>query len=184
MPPRIVKTKHGFYQYRPLPSEKTLEEYYAKKYYQDPQGTSYSVAYTKDEIKYLRVKTSLIFKQIIKLRKRSQVQSVLDVGCGEGWLLDRFYQEGLKVRGIDYSSFALKKFHPHLVKHFEQGNVNKILEQYAHTGKKFDLVVIANVIEHVLDPVELLKKIQGLLSSAGMLIIVAPNDFRLCRSIY
>lgn len=177
MQPKLIKTKHGFYQFRPLPSEKSLRDYYARKYYQNPKGTSYTVRYTSEEIKYFRLKAALIYRQVLKLRKPSRTGTFLDVGCGEGWLLDCFFKNGFKVRGIDYSSFAIRKFHPRLVSYFEQGDVNELLEKYAETGKKSDVIVIANVIEHVLDPVKLLGKIKMLLAPGGLLAIVAPNDF-------
>jgi 2-polyprenyl-3-methyl-5-hydroxy-6-metoxy-1,4-benzoquinol methylase len=179
MKPKLIKTKYGFYQYRPLPSEKTLEKYYAQKYYQNPQATSYTATYHKEEIKYFKLKTSLIFRQVIKLHKLDRLKTMLDVGCGEGWLLNRFHEAGVCVQGVDLSCFAIQKFNPHLIKYFEQGNISKILDTYSAYGKKFNLITMANVIEHVINPVELLKKAEGLLAPHGLFVLVAPNDFSL-----
>ena len=42
--PQLIKTKWGFYQYTPLPSEEELRQYYAEKYYQQAEG-SYELLY-------------------------------------------------------------------------------------------------------------------------------------------
>ena len=40
-----------------------------------------------------------------------------------------------------------------------------------------DIIHLGNVIEHVLNPEDLLKKIKNILSSNGILICTFPNDF-------
>ena len=64
--PKLIKTKWGFYQYDPLPSEKELQEYYEKKYYQEGLG-SYEVVYSQEELAYFRLKAALIFQETKKL---------------------------------------------------------------------------------------------------------------------
>ena len=89
------KTEYGFYQYRPLPSKAELQEYYSQKYYQQGKG-SYDVAYTLEEINYFRLKAELIYKKLGHLRDLGKKKDVLDIGCGEGWVLDQFAKAALK----------------------------------------------------------------------------------------
>lgn len=65
-PPKLVKTKYGFYQYDPKPSDEELRDYYANKYYQEGCG-SYSVTYTDEEITYFRLKAWLIYRKASQL---------------------------------------------------------------------------------------------------------------------
>lgn len=173
---KLVRTKYGFYQYDPKPSDKFLAHYYARRYYQTGQG-SYEVSYTKEEKKYFRLKASLIYRQWSLLANLTGGQTVLDAGCGEGWLLNEFFRQGHPVLGLDYSEFALKKFHPQLLKYFEAGNFHDSLNRTIQERRKYDVVVLANVIEHVVSPEKLLSQIQKILAPPGWLIVVAPNDF-------
>jgi 2-polyprenyl-3-methyl-5-hydroxy-6-metoxy-1,4-benzoquinol methylase len=174
--PKLVQTKYGFWQYQPAPSFEELSVYYADQYFQQGRG-SYAVNYLPEEIQYFRLKPSLMIRQLKRLRDVSKLHSVLDVGCGEGWVLDRFFYEGFQVRGVDFSAFGVEKFHPHLKDHLDQGNVYEILEGYCELKESWDVIVLANVIEHVIDPIGLLDIIKKLLNPGGLLILVAPNDF-------
>jgi len=174
--PKLIRKPQGYWQYHPLPSEEDLERYYAKKYFQQGKG-SYAVSYLPEEIKYFRLKADLIYRQICRLKKGRRLSTFLDVGCGEGWLLDRMYRAGLKVRGLDFSSFGLIKFHRYLKNSFIKGNVFSLLENEQKSKRKYNIIALANVIEHVVDPKKIIDLLKKILSRKGILIIVVPNDF-------
>ena len=172
----LEKTEYGFYQYRPLPSKQELQEYYSQKYYQQAKG-SYEVSYSPEEIKYFQLKAELIYKKLSRLRNLGGKKYVLDIGCGEGWVLDRFSKQGHKVTGIDFSQYGLKTFNPQLLPYLEQGDCIELILQKVKNNQRYDIVMLGNLIEHVLDPVDLLEKIKDILAQQGVLVIVAPNDF-------
>jgi 2-polyprenyl-3-methyl-5-hydroxy-6-metoxy-1,4-benzoquinol methylase len=172
---KLVKTSYGYWTYEPKPTQEELSDYYAKKYYQQGRA-SYELRYSGEEVSYFRLKASLIFRQL-RLILGKKFCSLLDLGCGEGWLLDKFHKEGLRVRGIDFSAFALNRFHPHLKPYFEQGDIYKLLEKEMSAGHKYDVIAAANVLEHLTDPIGLLDGLKRLLSKDGVLVIVVPNDF-------
>ncbi len=174
--PQLILTKHGYWTYEPKPSVEELADYYAKKYYQEGCG-SYSVDYSDEEISYFQLKASLIFLHIKRSYQFLSRASLVDIGCGEGWLMDRFAAEGFDVKGVDFSAYAIKKFHPRLEPFFEQGNIYEVLNCYLESGCSYDIAVIANVIEHVIDPAQLLAQVKKILKPSGILVIVAPNDF-------
>jgi 2-polyprenyl-3-methyl-5-hydroxy-6-metoxy-1,4-benzoquinol methylase len=111
---RLIKTKWGFYRYDPLPSEEELNEYYDKKYYQEGCG-SYELSYTDDEISYFRLKASLIYRKASRLADVIEGAKMIDIGCGEGWVINEFHQQGFSVLGVDFSRYGIAKFHPHLL---------------------------------------------------------------------
>jgi SAM-dependent methyltransferase len=97
---------------------------------------------------------------------------VLDVGCGDG-SLGVFLKSKLNVEivGITFSEkealIARTKINTVIV-----GDLNSIdLKDYG----KFDCVICSHVLEHVYDPVLLLKKIKKQLTDNGILIIALPN---------
>ena len=173
---RIKINKWGFCQYDPLPSEKELQEYYEKKYYQEGLG-SYDIAYSAEEITYFKLKASLIYRETEKLTRVAEEKKLLDVGCGEGWIMDKFFHSGVSVTGLDFSRFALEKIHPHLLPFFEQGNIYDVLREKSKQQITFDLIVCANVLEHVVDPEALLSIVRSLMHSHSLLVLIVPNDF-------
>jgi 2-polyprenyl-3-methyl-5-hydroxy-6-metoxy-1,4-benzoquinol methylase len=173
---KVIKNRWGFYQYDPLPSEKELQEYYEKKYYQEGRG-SYEITYSDEEITYFKLKASLIYRETVKLSHATAGKTLLDVGCGEGWVMDKFFQSGDSVTGLDFSLFALEKIHPQLLPFFEQGNIYDVLREKTRRQVAFDVIVCANVLEHVADPVGLLSIFRKLMYSHSLLVLVAPNDF-------
>ena len=52
-----------------------------------------------------------------------------------------------------------------------------MIQEKIKLNQKYDFIMLGNVIEHVLDPINLLEIIKAVLASQGVLIIVAPNDF-------
>jgi len=173
---KLKKNQWGFYRYEPLPSPEELQEYYEKKYYQEGCG-SYEVSYSEEEITYFKLKAALIYREIMKLSGDVVSRTVLDVGCGEGWIMDKLFRAGASVSGLDFSSFALEKHHPHLIPFFEQGNIYNLLKERSCREICSDIIVCANVLEHVIDPVELLTAIKKLMHQRSLLILIVPNDF-------
>ena len=45
------------------------------------------------------------------------------------------------------------------------------------SGKKFDIITMLNVLEHLADPVLALRQIKKLINKDGILVIDVPNDF-------
>ncbi len=91
--------------------------------------------------------------------------------------MEFMHQQGWEVMGIDFSREGISHWNPDMTPFFLQGNIYKLLDDINATHKHYNIIHLGNVIEHVLDPENLLLKIKEVLSSDGILIIVAPNDF-------
>lgn len=175
--PKLIKNSWGFYQCDPLPSDEELSQYYTNKYFQEGHG-SYSVSYSSEEISYLELKASLIYRKTIQLMSESgKGKTLLDIGCGEGWIMHEFNNQGTKVFGIDFSRYGMEKFHPHLLDFFKQGDLYNLIEEQISSRSKFDFLTLVNVIEHVTHPVLLINRIKKMMHEKSILVIVAPNDY-------
>jgi 2-polyprenyl-3-methyl-5-hydroxy-6-metoxy-1,4-benzoquinol methylase len=174
----LKKTEYGFYQYSPLPSESELQNYYSKKYYQEGKG-SYEINYDDEELFYNHIRFERIAVVCEKLYREKEVcRKFLEIGCGEGWLLDCMYKRNYKIEGTDFSSFGLSKWNKHLLPYFIEGNIYDCLYNKVKNNEKYDLIFMGNVIEHVVDPVKVIELTKQLLdSNDSILVIVAPNDF-------
>ncbi|CAN2169669.1 Methyltransferase domain containing protein [Candidatus Nanopelagicaceae bacterium] len=91
--------------------------------------------------------------------------------------MDAFSAQGWDVLGLDFSSFGITRFNPHLLRYFVEGDIYDSCESLTEKHKKFDCVNLGNVLEHVLDPLGLLKSLDELLTENGILVITVPNDF-------
>ena len=104
-------------------------------------------------------------------------RTFLDVGCGEGWALDYFQRQGWDVLGLDFSSFSLEQFHPGLRGRLRAGDLYDGLQELIAESRQFDVLWLDNVLEHVLDPAELLRRCRALTRPGGVLLVDVPNDF-------
>lgn len=103
-----------------------------------------------------------------------EVENLLDVGCGDG---STAYAIKTKtnakfVAGIEIFSDAADKAALKL-DNVICGNIEEIEPDF--NGKKFDLIVCADVLEHLTDPWKALEKLKTLLTENGKLIASIPN---------
>jgi 2-polyprenyl-3-methyl-5-hydroxy-6-metoxy-1,4-benzoquinol methylase len=147
-----------------------LESHYNNKYFAADRG-QYSVVYTPEEIIHKEVQCDEI-----SFFAPTGGESLLEVGCGEGFVLNYFSEKGWKVEGIDFTLDGIQKFFPHLGPKVRVGNLFGIIDELVQSERKYDLIICNNVLEHVIDPERLLAGIKGLLQPHGVCRIIVPND--------
>ncbi len=107
---------------------------------------------------------------IVKLAGKNH--SILDLGCGTGYIGEKIIAKGNKVYGIDYSSGAVKRARKAgLIA--RQGDLIK--GKLPYKTKMFDGVIMGEVIEHVIDTDAFLREASRVLKDNGYLIITTPN---------
>ena len=88
---------------------------------------------------------------------------VLDIGCGHGELAYELANKANLVVGIDIDpnsiSMAKSKFQKHNIKYIV-GDATKYQFQ-----EKFDYIILSNVLEHLTNRIEFLRKIKNLAST-------------------
>lgn len=98
-------------------------------------------------------------------------KNVLDVGCGTGFFTYCVAKKGGNALGIDYSPTAInfaKLNYSHQNLNYKNTDVKKIKE-------KFDIIVSHGTLEHMDDPLGMLKFFKQHLNPKGQIIITAPN---------
>ena len=114
-------------------------------------------------------------QSLIKIINSLNPQSVLDVGCGPGFLLSILKKKNIKVVGVEVDKVAAKK-----AQEFAKVYISDLNKKFNFAGK-FQLVIAYHVIEHLKNPTLFIKKIKKLISKGGYLIIGTP-DFDSCMS--
>jgi len=95
---------------------------------------------------------------------------LLDVGCGPGLLLDEARRRGYATVGLELTRTAAR--HARQVLGLDVREVP--LEAFDEPGG-FDVVVLADVLEHLDDPVDGIERAAGLLRPGGVLCLVTPD---------
>lgn len=124
------------------------------------------------------------FKKILRQITSPEI-SVLDVGGGTGWIPDVLKKIDTRIGftqivDIDEKAKNLAEQNGHA--YFEG-----IIEDFV-TEKRFHLILLLNLIEHVVNPLAVLQKAQSLLAPGGIIVIKTPNtdswDARLYKKTY
>jgi SAM-dependent methyltransferase len=103
---------------------------------------------------------------------------LLDVGCNEGRGLSLYADNGFEVEGLELNESAAalarqRGFRVHTT----------ALGQF-RPQEPFDVVVLANVLEHAWDPVKMLAEVRPLLGPGGEVWISCPNAASLWRRVF
>lgn len=103
--------------------------------------------------------------------------SVLELGPDEGVMTDILYPKFADytiVDGADFFVDALKKKYPQIKAH-------KSLFEYFHTDILYKNIILGHVLEHVENPVEILKLCSQWLAPNGRILSAVPNANSLHR---
>lgn len=151
----------NFYVKYPNKIEKDIyeESYYGTKII-DPDGKKRNLISERKK----KIKNNT---KIISFLKNIKPGKILDIGCGYGWILSSINKEWKKF-GIEKSKLAATKASQYCE------ILSNDIEKF-NTSKKFDVVLMIHVIEHLVDPEDVLKKVKKLIKKNGTLIIETPD---------
>ena len=96
--------------------------------------------------------------------------SLLEVGCGNGKLLERMQNFGWQVTGTDFDDHAVAAAR---TRNLDVRAGPLAAQQFAQGS--FDAIVLKHVIEHVPEPVAELTLCASLLKPGGKLVLLTPN---------
>jgi 2-polyprenyl-3-methyl-5-hydroxy-6-metoxy-1,4-benzoquinol methylase len=97
---------------------------------------------------------------------------VLDLGCADGSVATRLNEQGHTVTGIDtYEAPGVKA----CVDHFVIADLDRGVPAEAADDGPFDIIVVADVLEHLREPGQLLSELHDLLAPGGRVLVSVPN---------
>jgi len=110
----------------------------------------------------------------ISLRMIGRGRRVLDVGCSTGSMSQRLTEAGCQVVGVDSDAAALE-----LARRWCERVVLADLDldglHDVPTEPRFDAILFGDVLEHLRDPLPVLRDAVGLLAPGGFVVVSVPN---------
>ena len=113
-------------------------------------------------------KLTSVFVDLVK--KLDGVQSICDLGCGNGHISGRLAALGYRVTGVDASASGIeiaRRTYPGV------DFVHTLIDRDLSLGQ-FDLVISSDVIEHLYRPSDLLEAAVRLIKPGGQILVGTP----------
>lgn len=163
----VVKCKNCNFKYTfPQPSPEFLPHFYTEEYYKDKRH--YSKFYNEDGKPKTAIESYENRVQDIEtfVSKRGKI---IDVGSARGGLLKVLKNRGWQVQGVEISKDASKIANENGIPTF-----NGSFVEY-QPKEKTDVICMYQTLEHVPDPLDVIKHAYNLLNDEGIFIAEIPN---------
>jgi len=169
--PRILDNNYKIFQcknckyYFILPeidlSQKEWQNLYENNYFANANVTDWQQS--------LHIKERKERLCYIESKMRIDKEKFLDIGCGEGFVLNESYINGFESYGVDIAdNLTLSNSNYN----FFKGNIfeAKFPDNY------FSVIYMDSVLEHILNPMETLKELRRILKPGGVFFLIVPNE--------
>ena len=177
----VFLNQYGYYELRRKNTKEERDVNFEEHYFQEYAGTTYEKEeYPPEELKFIHnqieERAYVIEQNLAKMGKDGDY-SLLDIGCGEGFLIQFFHDRGKRVKGIDIGSYALEHFHPDMLPFFQKGDMLRLLPVMAERGEVYDVVNIDRVLDMVDDVDVCLSAIKKVMDKQSILVIKVANNY-------
>ena len=172
----LKKNKFGFYQVSPTPTPEEITKFYSEEFYtgEYKNFNDSSLEVQINDKDFFQGRWSDIYDNLLEIDSSLKKNaSILDVGCGWAQALLSFKEKGFDCFGFDPAieavDYGCKKGLN--IKHAGLEGMD------VFEGKKFNIVSMLNVLEHLADPIKSIDQIKKILKPSGILVIDVPNEF-------
>ena len=123
-------------------------------------------------IEFTGVRKSLAYSQFKYLKSYLKGKTLFEIGPGEGFILELFEKNNYNVFGMEASKENLDIISSKL----SNGKIEiGFAEDISKINKKFDIIILSHVLEHLVDCRKVLLNIKNLLVDDGIFFIEVPN---------
>ncbi|MBI1920712.1 MAG: class I SAM-dependent methyltransferase [Geobacter sp.] len=144
----------------PFPSSGTLASFYATGTYRGSEGRRFNrwIEYGINRFMLGRK------NRIVRMRRPGKL---LDIGCGRGSFLAGMRDAGWDVAGVEFSEETAS--------HAREPYGVPVATDLSWPDGSFDVITINHVLEHIHDPVAMLRGCRRLLKADGLIVVAVPN---------
>ncbi len=141
------------------------------KYYVDPKYTSdYAALHDGENHRAAAIELREVLQHTLEVLGE-QRGSLIDLGCGIGQFMDMAQSAGFRVSGIEINDRAAES-----AKARTGASVWKCdLDVEPLPGDDYDVITMLDLIEHVQDPIALLRRANDKLTDKGKVVVFTPN---------
>ena len=169
----VTDKEYGYLRADPIPTPEELEVSYREDFYSPKPFNDSSLEVQSEGQEYYDTRWDGMYEKCKSLCKDDKF-SVFDIGFGWAQALLYFEAKGVEVSGLEPSPEGVAYARSKGLDVYEAG-----IDDFSVTKeKRFDVVMMLNVLEHLSHPHETLKSIQkNLLNPGGIVVIEVPNEF-------
>lgn len=154
----------------PLPNTDDYAQMYSPKYIENKVDVVIHNDQT-EKLHGLRFSYSENYNLITKFSSKNA--QVLDYGCGNGNFISNAIHYGIQTDGIEYSRETVSKIQSELkaskIYAYDEFSNNEI-------EKKYDVIRLSNVLEHLYNPVQEIDKLKSILTEDGVFLVEGPLE--------
>jgi len=173
---KIIKDPtYGYLRADPIPTEEEVEKYYTEEFYSKYKNFNDSeLKIQLEEKDFFDSRWQAIYDRCKDHFGSMNRKSLFDVGFGYGQALLYFQNKGLQVSGLEPAPEGVAYAKKQGLDVYQAG-----IDDVSCVGsKRFDIVIIINVLEHLRNPADTLIHIrEKLLKPGGLLVIDVANEF-------
>ena len=179
----ISDPEFGYLRLEPIPTQQEVEEFYAKEFY-DANASYFNNSALElqlEQKEFFDTRWEAINEVLKTFFNNETNKSVFDIGFGFAQALLFLKEKGYQVAGLEPSIEGVEYAQKNGIQEAHHSGI----ENFKCVGdKRFDIVLLINVLEHLRQPAETIKNIKNdLITKNGLLVIDVPNDFNLFQEI-
>jgi len=157
----------GLMRTNPRPDAAWKERFYDSKYNGYMESQSRDFVYAPDPSRLMGYNRLLDFLTM----RTNPKSSLLDVGCAAGLFVKEASNRGFRATGCDYSETAIA----YGKNHFGVSIIRSVAEEIDSPDDQYDVVTILHVIEHLPEPLKVLRELRRVLKPGGLVLIETVN---------
>ena len=175
---RVIDCKIcNFIHVAPIPSEHELSKFYRELFYNQPRKKDYFSKQKSQLGWWNRLFDARLNRIETTLGRKG---TILDVGCGPGFFLNRARERGWCVLGIEPADDAVS----YARNEMDLPVLNEGVENLAAVAAdhQIDVIYSHGVVEHLRQPIRFLAQCRDILNPNGLVFTSAANDFNMFQA--
>jgi len=131
-------------------------------------------AHSATDYETAAIKGSIKFPEILGwIRRFKPSGEFFEIGSGMGYFLDFARKQGYSVNGIEYAELGVRTAREKFGLDVRRGS----FEELAPEPGKYDVIFMGDVLEHLIQPLEMLAKAHSMLKPSGVVALEVPSMF-------
>ncbi len=157
---------------RPASEPEELRILYSDEYFLH-DGADFG-AHSASDYESAAIKGSVKFPEILGWIQRYKPSGeFFEIGCGMGYFLEFARRNGYSVSGIEYAELGVRTCQTKFGLDVQRGSFEDLSVQ----PQRYDVMFMGDVLEHLVQPLDMLRKAHSMLRPSGVLAAEVPSMF-------